>query len=113
MDKSMIFTQYNILRQQGVSPARLNKALSIVQSRTETKYFTTHSSCTCPDNSYRGVVCKHMLALIMVTPDLAVGDQVSVIMFPEVSGRIMEIEHGDALVKGQWYDLRELDRNIK
>lgn len=72
MNKSDLFKRYNILKQDSQVFARfdlvrLNKALGIAQRKTkETKYHTTMDSCTCPDQSHRGIfVCKHRLAVML------------------------------------------------
>jgi hypothetical protein len=72
MNKSSVFHVYNILKQDtkdtpAITLARLNKALGIVMTKDYVnKYYTTMTSCTCPDSSQRGFfVCKHRLALFM------------------------------------------------
>jgi len=72
MDKRSVFKVYNILRHDvkdtpAITISRLNKALGIVQSKRYDKpYYTTMTSCTCPDSMQRGYfVCKHRLALML------------------------------------------------
>jgi hypothetical protein len=63
---------YNIFRQdsktvKSINLQRVNKALGILMTKDYVnKYYTTMTSCTCPDSSQRGLfVCKHRLALMM------------------------------------------------
>lgn len=75
MNKSSIFHIYNILKKDtkttpSITLQRLNKALGIVMTKEyNLKYYTTMTSCTCPDSSQRGFyVCKHRLAFFMQHP---------------------------------------------
>lgn len=75
MDKRSIFKIYNSLRKDSkevptITLSRLNKALGIVMSKKyDRPYYTTMSSCTCPDAIQRGFfVCKHRLALMLKNP---------------------------------------------
>jgi hypothetical protein len=65
--KSQLFSEYNRERAEaksaGRDTGRLNRALGLAQKTAPRPYVTTLTSCTCPDHLYRGVVCKHMLAL--------------------------------------------------
>jgi hypothetical protein len=66
MTKSQAFTQYNQTRTDAtLDPARVNRALGIAQAKQPRPYVTTANSCTCPDRTYRKVVCKHMIAARM------------------------------------------------
>lgn len=75
MDKSSLFHMYNIFKKDSqsfsaITIQRLNKALGICMTKDYVnKYYTTMTSCTCPDSSQRGFfVCKHRLALMMQNP---------------------------------------------
>jgi len=66
---------YNILRAEinnvpTITPARLNKALGIAQTKKyERPYYMTIDTCTCPDSVQRtNIVCKHRLALMLQNP---------------------------------------------
>lgn len=72
MDHKGLFRVYNILKVSSkVDPTRLSKALSMAQRKEqEPKYYTSLSSCTCPDQSHRSqIVCKHRLAYMMSHPN--------------------------------------------
>lgn len=62
MNRSQIFTGYNKMRSNHSDTARLNRALGVAQLKQDRPYTTSASGCTCPDRTYRKVVCKHMLA---------------------------------------------------
>lgn len=67
MTKSEIFTQYNraraAARKGKLDPARVNRALGILQNSTPRPYLTTISSCNCQDHSrHPDIACKHMIA---------------------------------------------------
>lgn len=72
MNKSLLFSSYNQIRAEARTDrwagmagdqGRTNRALGLIQSGEERPYVTTADSCTCPDHTYRGVVCKHMTAV--------------------------------------------------
>lgn len=74
MDRSAIFKMYNLLKKhEAVTKDRLDKALAMVlKGGKESKYFTNLTSCTCPDQTYRGnIICKHRLAYMMLHPNEA------------------------------------------
>jgi hypothetical protein len=74
IDKRAIFKRYNMLKgDTTVYPRfeinRLNKALGLAQRKNkESRYYTTLTSCTCPDHVHRNFfVCKHRLAAMLQT----------------------------------------------
>ena len=71
-NKSQLFTEYNKAkaagRREGSDIKRLNRGLGVAQKSQPRPYVTTAHSCTCPDHFYRGVVCKHMIALRLQKP---------------------------------------------
>lgn len=66
-DKSQLFKEYNkaraAARVEGSDVKRLNRGLGVAQKSQPRPYVTTAHDCSCPDHFYRGVVCKHMIAL--------------------------------------------------
>jgi hypothetical protein len=70
MTKSEIFTIYNrVRRTDSFCPQRTNRALGLLQSKGNgyhEKYQSTSSECNCPDHFYREVICKHMIAELMI-----------------------------------------------
>ena len=71
MTQSQLFVKYNSLRKEQPG-CRLNSALGIVQSNSESRpYKTTAEGCNCPDYIYRQKhveqKCKHMLAVELVS----------------------------------------------
>ena len=72
MDKkilSAIFSEYNRAK-RALDPKRVDKALSLIQSgKIDEKVFeygTTTRNCHCPDREFRGNLCKHMIALMII-----------------------------------------------
>lgn len=65
--KSLLFTEYNkaraAARRENSDMGRLNRGLGVAQKNQPRPYVTTAHDCTCPDHFYRGVVCKHMIAV--------------------------------------------------
>lgn len=81
VSKSALFTVYNKARACGLDRARVNRAMGIVQAGKVTLYqdgvalvdgdkgktYTVRGeSCNCPDHTYRGIVCKHIVARWLV-----------------------------------------------
>lgn len=67
MTKSELFRMYNkarsAARQGKLDESRVNSALSVLQSKNQPEYFTTITSCTCPDRKFHPrQACKHMIA---------------------------------------------------
>jgi hypothetical protein len=108
MGQALIFQTYGMLKTQGVDIARLNKALAIAQRKAQdSRYYTTQKSCTCPDCTYRGSLCKHRLAKMLLR-QFSLGDRVAPIFFPELAGEIEQVSDGLYLLNGYWYEEREL-----
>ena len=68
MNRSALFRVYNkaraAARRGELDEKRVNEALGILQRRNyERPYRTTIWYCDCPDSVYRGIVCKHRIAL--------------------------------------------------
>lgn len=107
MDKSSLITKYNVLRKY--FPKRIQKALSLAQHPQERPYYTTPTSCTCPDFALRGSVCKHILALHLAsTYKLHTGDQVTKIT--DITFRSVIVDEGRDIVELLSGELA--DRNI-
>lgn len=68
-DRSTLFTNFNAARSMArrgdLDMGRLNKALGLAQSKEERPYHATAHGCQCKDRAYRGVICKHMLAVAL------------------------------------------------
>lgn len=67
LTRSEIFTQYNKARAAAkhgkLNAQRVNKALSVLQSKAQSQYHTTTNSCDCKARVYNPrVVCGHMIA---------------------------------------------------
>ncbi|MGD9724771.1 MAG: SWIM zinc finger family protein [Pirellulales bacterium] len=65
MNKSILFRNYNAARALGLDRGRLNKALGLAQSKSAPKYITSADFCSCADAKYRGVTCKHQIAVAL------------------------------------------------
>ena len=77
LTKSEIFRWYNKAKAfarknpQLVDPKRVDRALGILQ--TKGNYFEAHpwnasvTHCDCPDTLYRRVVCKHSVAMMILS----------------------------------------------
>jgi hypothetical protein len=70
--RSAAFSEYNRARKV-FERSRVNKALGLVLSRRiedrQLEYGTTLKPvhyCGCPDNYHRGVLCKHIMALMLL-----------------------------------------------
>ena len=67
--KSLLFSSYNRIkaraRRSGQDTKRVDRALGLAQTtkRAARPYRTDNSACSCADNFYRRVKCKHMIAL--------------------------------------------------
>jgi predicted nucleic acid-binding Zn finger protein len=66
MNLSKLMTAYNFAKWSGYfEPGRVNKALGILMANSNSEYITTFTSCTCADFAYRGMTCKHSVALMI------------------------------------------------
>lgn len=92
-------------------PGRLERA----RTASTSKYHTTLTGCTCPDFTYRGGHCKHMLALALAkkreTFAICVGDKVRV-MHERVSSGMVGQEGIVVDKAGEWYDVLVEDQVI-
>jgi len=69
MTKSQLFTQYNHARAAAragkLDPARVNRALGLVQAKEARPYNVTLHTCNCMDFQLHGKPCKHLIAFWM------------------------------------------------
>lgn len=87
--RSLVFENYNRARIAAkggqLSESRLNKALGLILSgEIHTKineYHTTIKRCFCPDHTERGMICKHMIACMIM---YRVTEQVKLIWLGEL-----------------------------
>jgi hypothetical protein len=75
-----------LVAQGGVIVNEAGHAL-VPSAKTEGAYYRTSSaSCSCPDHKYRGVVCKHMLAVrVMRTIALAEQETITALAAPQAA----------------------------
>lgn len=62
IDRSALFTVYNVARGMVADTGRLNRALGIAMRKEPRPYTTTATWCSCPDFTFNRQPCKHMLA---------------------------------------------------
>jgi hypothetical protein len=65
--RSHLFTIFNACKALPIERGRLNRGLGIAQRRDHSNpYGCSSTQSLCPDGRYRGVVCKHRAALLML-----------------------------------------------